>query len=160
MSVADIESVVWILQPLESLSRRGSLQEVSFTICGMGTMTKFGNALTPVLSNTTLTKMTDVYDMLHAASDPREGRIPHLKRSLDLKLGWELLSKNARKEWFRLYPVRLCEEALGEIHRVLRGDVRMDGFLCYRDGVRLRESFKILGEETVRERRVVDVATL
>lgn len=159
MAVADIESVLWILQPLEALSRRGSLQEVSFTICGMGTMSKFGNALIPVLSNKTLTKMTDVYEMLYAASDPRKGRIPHLKRSLDLKMGMELLSKKARKEWFRMYSVRLCEDALGQMHRILRGDVTMDGVLCYRDGVRLRETFKTLGEESA-EGEVDDVSTL
>lgn len=140
--------MLWILQPLEALSRRGKLQEVVFAIGGTGTMSNFGTALIPQFGNKILTKIEDVYELLRTASDPKHGRLPHLKRSLDLKMGMDVLSGKVRKEWFQRHPPRLCEEAFGEMHTILRGDVMMDGVLCYRDNVRLRDSFQGLAERS------------
>ena len=124
----------------------------------MGTMSNFGEALIPHLAEKNVTKMTDLYDMLRAAGDRKEGRLTHLKRGLDLQMGMYHLSSKARKEWFRQYSVEMCEDAFEEMHTLLRGDVRMDGVLCYRDGVRLRESFRQLGEESADEEEVDDPA--
>lgn len=128
LSKEDVENVRWILQPLEALSRRGKkLQEIQFTISGMGTMNKFGQAVrfdwTPINGTTT---MADIYGFLNKASNPKTGCLAHLRRSLDLRLGMEHASANARKSWLETTPREQCEATLEKMHIVLGGDLFME----------------------------------
>lgn len=123
-----------------------ALREVWFTISSMGTMSMFGVVVwryilimqgrTPHVGlNATLP------DTLSLAGNKETGHLRHLRRRLNIELGIRHISNKARREWFEVHHPADCEETLKDLHQCLGGDVYIDGALCYKDGIRLRETF-------------------
>jgi hypothetical protein len=91
---------------------------------------------------------TSLFGILALAGNEETGHLRHLKRRLDIELGIRLSSNKARREWFSVHKPEDCEETLQELHQSLSGDLYMDGVLCYKDGLRLRETFAALEAES------------
>lgn len=147
----DLAKVVTFLQPLGEWES-GDLREVRFTISGMGTMTMFGE-LVSVIWRRALRRRTrpnvelpnfdssTLFHILGLAGNEEKGYLRHVRRRLNIELGIRLSSNKARRDWFEVHRPADCEETLKELHQCLGGELYMDGVLCYKDGVRLRETF-------------------
>jgi hypothetical protein len=82
-----------------------------------------------------------LFNILRLAGNEETGHLRHLRRRLNIQLGIRLSSNKARREWFSVHKPEDCEETLRELHQSLGGELYMDGVLCYKDGLRLRETF-------------------
>ncbi|KAE9365334.1 hypothetical protein N431DRAFT_430843 [Stipitochalara longipes BDJ] len=147
----DLAKVITFIQPLGSWGT-GSLREVRFKISGMGTMTMFGESVSMIWQRAMRRRRyphlkfggfnpTSLFGIFALAGNEEHGHLRHLRRRLDIELGIRLSSPKARREWFSVHKPEDCEETLQELHRSLGGDLCMDGVLCYKDGLRLRETF-------------------
>ncbi|KAN0089389.1 hypothetical protein V8E51_019649 [Hyaloscypha variabilis] len=154
----DLAKVVTFVQPL-GVSDPGELREVRFKISGMGTMTMFGESVSMIWQRAMRRRRyphlkfggfnpMSLFGILALAGNEENGHLRHLRRRLDIELGIRLSSNKARRSWFSVHKPEDCEETLQEFHRALGGDLYMDGVLCYRDGLRLRETFAALEAES------------
>ena len=80
-------------------------------------------------------------DTLSLAGNKETGYLRHMCRRLSIELGIRHISNEARRKWFEVHHPADCEQTLKGLHQCLGGDVYIDGALCYKDGVRLRETF-------------------
>jgi hypothetical protein len=81
--------------------------------------------------------------VLERAGDDEGGYLLGVRRKLNVALRMELLSNKMRREWFQQHPLADCENTLNAMHLCLGGELYMDGILCYKKGVQLRETFGI-----------------
>jgi hypothetical protein len=122
------------------------LREIWFTISGMGTMSVFGEAVwryNLIMRGRPhhVGLISTLPDTLSLAGNKATGYLRHMRRRLNIELGIRHTSNKARREWFKVHHPADCEETLKDLHQCLGGDVYIDGALCYKDGVRLRETF-------------------
>jgi hypothetical protein len=115
------------------------LREVWFTMSGMGTMSMFGETVWRYILHIRLD--APLPDILSLAGNKETGYLRHMCRRLNIELGIRHTSNEARRVWFENHHPADCEDTLKDLHQCLGGDVYIDGALCYKDGVRLRETF-------------------
>jgi hypothetical protein len=152
----DVDKVITYLPPLGSWARNGSLREVRFTVSGMGMMTLFGELVMSRRTNTPINETSrsgsggsiPLFYVLGLAGNEDEDYLPGVKRKLHIGLRMGLLSNKMRREWFEQHPPAECEDTLNAMHHCLGGELYVDGKLCYKDGVRLRETFTICEVES------------
>lgn len=157
----DLAKVATFLQPLGAWDS-GVLREVRFTISGMGTMTMFGELVSVIWQRAMRRRRypnmkpggfdsASLFNILRLAGNEETGHLRHLRRRLNIQLGIRLSSNKARREWFSVHKPEDCEETLRELHQSLGGELYMDGVLCYKDGLRLRETFAAWEAESIED---------
>lgn len=149
MTADNIRKVLlWNLSLIEHWVRQpGELREVTLTAHGEEALRRIGGYVEiqkdPKLVMAGYSRHSpDIFELLRRVREiSKKGNCPELKISLNLQLSLRYPPTASDRQWLDKHTPEECEGILEAMQKTLGGNIYVDDVLCYRDHVRIRETF-------------------
>jgi hypothetical protein len=87
------------------------------------------------------------WDLLREVGSLKDGFAPHVQKKMILNSGLRNRNAHEKQQWLKRWLHCGPSGFAKRLHDVFGGELRIDGVLCYKDGLQLHETFRMSDDE-------------